>query len=56
VVDAGNYPSVRCHPTTAAGLRVFPPGNTVSEVVPFPLRACGRAGPLFLHVGAVTRA
>ena len=55
VVDAGNYPASRCHRTTAAGLRVYPPGDTVSKVVPFPLQACGRAGPVFLRVGAVAQ-
>jgi hypothetical protein len=55
VVEAGNYPAARCHPTTAAGLRVYPPGDIVSKVVPFPLRACGHTGPVFLRVGAAVR-
>src|SRR5205085_12607374 len=27
IVDAGNFPASSCHPTTAAGLRVFPPNQ-----------------------------
>lgn len=44
VVDADNFPPSACHPVTAAGFRVFPPGNTASRLVPFPFRACSKAG------------
>jgi hypothetical protein len=37
-------------------LRVYPPGETRSKVVPFPFRACARSGPVYLHVEALTRA
>jgi len=29
-----------CDPVTAAGLRIYPPGQTAAKVVPFPLTAC----------------
>jgi hypothetical protein len=32
-----------CHPRLAAGLRVYPPGDTASKIVPFPLQTCSRA-------------
>ena len=54
--DAVNYPAPRCREQTAAGLRVYPPGETASRVVPFPFLACSRAGPLFLSVRAVRHA
>lgn len=31
VVDAGNYSDTRCRPTIAAGLRVYPPGDSVQR-------------------------
>ena len=46
IVDIGALPSSTCRPTTAAGLRVFPPNQTASKVIPFPFPACGaRAAP-----------
>jgi Domain of unknown function (DUF4232) len=53
IVDAGNFPPSACHPVTAAGLRVFPPNQTRSKVVPFPFGACSRRGPVYLIVGPV---
>lgn len=53
IVAAGNFPAATCHQTTAAGLRVFPPGQTTSKVVPFPFEACARSGPVYLSVRAV---
>lgn len=52
IVDAGALPA--CRPVTAAGLRVYPPGQTRSKVVPFPFQACSRAGQSDLVVRAVT--
>jgi hypothetical protein len=53
-VDVGALPS--CPPTTAAGLRVFPPNQTASKVVPFPFAACGGArAPSVLRIRPVTR-
>lgn len=39
VSQAHNHPT--CDARTAAGLRVYPPENTESVVVPFPVEACG---------------
>ena len=56
IVAAGNFPASTCHRTTAAGLRVYPPNQTASKVVPFPFTACSRSGPVFLSVQAVRKA
>jgi hypothetical protein len=53
IVDVGNYPNSRCHRVTAAGLRVYPPNQRVSKVVPFPFQACSRRGPTYLSITAV---
>jgi hypothetical protein len=53
IVDADNFPSSTCHQVTAAGLRVFPPNQTASKVVPFPFRACSATGLVYLDVKAV---
>lgn len=53
VVDADNFPPSACHPVTAAGFRVSPPGNTASRLVPFPFRACAKAGNGNLSVRVV---
>ena len=53
IVEAGNFPASACREVTAAGLRVFPPGQRASKVVPFPFQACSRAGQSVLSVRAV---
>jgi hypothetical protein len=56
IVDIGALSPSMCPPTTAAGLRVFPPNQSASKVVPFPFPACGRTGgPAFLRIRPVTR-
>ncbi len=56
IEDTGNFPPAACHPVTAAGLRVFPPNQTRSKLVPFPFSTCSRAhGPTSLNVGAVKK-
>lgn len=55
IVDAGNFTPSACHDVTAAGLRVFPPNQAASKVVPFPFPACARTGPAYLSVRAVQR-
>lgn len=40
VVDALNFPASRCGPADAAGVRVFPPNERASKVVPLPFKAC----------------
>jgi beta-glucosidase len=37
-------PRLTCAPVTAAGLRVYPPGQKESTVVPYPYVACGKGG------------
>ena len=38
---------------TAAGLRVYPPNQFASKVIPFPFSACSLTGPVYLNVRAV---
>jgi hypothetical protein len=54
IAQAANFPRAVCRPTTAAGLRVYPPDATASKVVPLPFSACSRPGPTYLTVGAVS--
>jgi hypothetical protein len=54
VVQAGNFPNATCHLASAAGVRVYPPGQKAAKVVPFPFDACARSGPVYLSVGPVT--
>jgi hypothetical protein len=39
---------------TAAGLRVYPPNQLKSKVVPYPFSACAHTGPVWIGVGPVT--
>lgn len=55
IVEAGNFSNSVCRRTTAAGLRVYPPGQSTSKLVPFPFEACSRPGPTFLSVGPVQK-
>lgn len=56
IEDTGHFPRSACRPVTAAGLRVFPPNQTRSKLVPFPFSTCSRPrGPASLKVGAVTK-
>ncbi len=56
IVDTGVFTRSACRPVTAAGLRVFPPNQTRSKLVPFPFSTCSRLhGPASLNVGAVTK-
>jgi hypothetical protein len=56
ITQALNFPRSTCRPVAAAGLRVFPPNQTASKVVPIPFRACSKAGPVYLGVKAVSGA
>jgi hypothetical protein len=47
--DAGAW----CQPVTAAGLRVYPPGQRAAKIVPIPFGACPHAGPVWMGVGPV---
>lgn len=53
IVDAYNFPNATCRRRTAAGLRVYPPGQRLSQVVPFPFPACSRRGVVYLSVQPV---
>jgi hypothetical protein len=53
IVDASNYPTSTCSQRTAAGLRVYPPGQMAAKAVPYPFLACSRSGPGYLSVEAV---
>lgn len=55
IADAGNFPAATCHPTTAAGLRVYPPNQTTSKLVPYPFPACGGTKDVILTVQPVQR-
>jgi hypothetical protein len=48
--DAGNYPRSRCHPTSARGLRVYPPDETHSTFVPLATTACSAGGVHLLQL------
>ncbi len=53
ITDTHNYPPAACRPVAAAGLRVYPPNEKASKVVPVPLPACAHTGVTYLHVEAV---
>lgn len=55
ITEAGNFPSATCRMTTAAGIRVYPPNQKTSRVIPYPFSACSRSGPVYLHVEAVEK-
>jgi hypothetical protein len=56
ITDVYNFPRSACRPTTAAGLRVYPPNQTAAKIVPFPFAACSRTGPAYLSTEAVKKA
>jgi hypothetical protein len=53
VVDPGNFSASACHEVTAAGLRVRPPGQSASKLVPLPFATCSLASQHTLSVGVV---
>jgi len=55
IADAENFPQANCVPITAAGLRVYPPNQKESTVVPYPFVTCAKSGPRVLHVESVQR-
>jgi len=50
ITDVGNFSASACDPTTAAGLRVYAPNQTSSTRITYSFQACGKAGPVYLHV------
>lgn len=55
ITVAENFPASSCGPITAAGLRVYPPGQKESTVVPFPFVACANSSSVYLHTEAVQK-
>lgn len=55
LVNVQNFPRSSCRPVVAAGLRVYPPDQRGSRLVPFPFPACSRSGPVFLYIRAVRK-
>lgn len=55
IAEVGNYPTSACRQISAAGLRVYPPGQRTSKIVAFPFAACAKNGPRYLHVEAVQK-
>ena len=53
IVNAGNFSPSACHPVTAAGLRVTPPGQSRSKLVPLPFATCSNAVQHTLSVAVV---
>jgi hypothetical protein len=51
ITDVTAFPPSSCGKTTAVALRVYPPGATRSLEIPFTFQACGKSGPVYLHVG-----
>ena len=54
IANTGVFPPATCRSTTAAGLRVYPPNQTASKIVPYPFRACSGTAPVYLQVAVVT--
>ena len=54
VTDVYNYPAGVCHRVTAAGLRVIPPNQFTSKLVPYPIEACSTS-QVFMQAGVVQR-
>jgi hypothetical protein len=54
IVDAVNFPTSTCTSTAAAGLRIYPPNQTVAEQVPLSFQACLKTGSIYLNVRPVT--
>jgi Protein of unknown function (DUF4232) len=44
-----------CHPVTVAGLRVYPPNQFASKVIPYPFLTCSSTKLHLMEVGAVTK-
>ncbi|HVA52610.1 MAG TPA: DUF4232 domain-containing protein [Acidimicrobiales bacterium] len=55
ITEVGNFPSATCREVSAAGLRVYPPGQSRSKIVAFPFAACAKVGPRYLHVEAIQK-
>ena len=56
IVDAGAFPRSSCAPVTAAGLRVYPPNQRASKLVPYPFQTCSRTGEVVLNIRPLEKA
>jgi Protein of unknown function (DUF4232) len=55
IADVYNFPTSTCEPAAADGLRIYPPNQTTSVVLPYSFEACSAAGPVYLNVdGPIT--
>lgn len=54
IIEALNYPTGRCKPTTAAGLRITVPGGSGAKVAPLAFETCAKSRSQILTVGPVT--
>lgn len=55
IAEVGDFPQGVCRPVTAAGLRIYPPNQFASKVVPFPFGACSRKGVQYMQVWPVQK-
>lgn len=55
ITDAGNYSNSACRRVVSSGLRVYPPDQTASKIIPYPFVTCAKRGPLILHVEAIQK-
>lgn len=53
IADVSAYSPSACGYASAAGLRVYPPSQTTSTVVPYPFTGCSHTAPIVLIVEAV---
>jgi hypothetical protein len=55
-VSSFTNPGRPCRAVPAAGLRVYPPNQVTSKVIPYPIRACSsRTGPVYMNVGPLQK-
>ena len=54
ITDVGVFPAKSCRQVMAAGLRVYPPGQSASKVIPYPFSACSTRQP-FMTAGLVQK-
>ncbi len=53
ITQTGFFPKAQCKPVTAAGLRVYPPGQAASKIAPFAFGACSKTGTDYLSIMTV---
>lgn len=53
VIDAGAYSDSTCKPKASATLRVYPPNQTVPQMVPYAATGCASSSVQLLQINAV---